>query len=368
MLLICALLGAALPAWAQEPNPITQWETLINTVRLDKGLAPYAISSLLTASAQRHADDLAAHQLASHTGSDGSSLRQRVSDAGYLAWSREDGELIVGENFWVGVGTPDDAMAFFMADPPHRENILSPIYREMGIGIATDANGQVYYVLDFGARPNVLPIFINDGATNAKDPLVAVRLTNEDAYPDGRGNNYMGRAADIRLSNSPNFEQATWQPWEPLVPWTMPNTPGEHTVYVQYRDAAGRTAGAADSIVLGEGAPIPSPTPLLLTPPAEPTTAPELTPSTTVPPTPTPPEATLLPPFTPTPITHVSPSSPGSNELPTVTPFPTWTPLPTPTVPAPVVTEAEPPLGWLFWLQAIAILLGSYALFRRRGG
>ena len=169
VLVICLAL-VSLPASAQEPAPVVTWQILVNQARLDEGLAFYGFSALLAAAAQRHADDLAAHQIWSHTGSDDSSPSQRIAEAGYAAWTWNGGESITSENFWTGYGTVEDAMAFFLEDPPHHDNILSATYREMGVGVATDATGRNYYVLDFGARPNVLPVFINDGAPMLMTP------------------------------------------------------------------------------------------------------------------------------------------------------------------------------------------------------
>ncbi|MEA3341228.1 MAG: CAP domain-containing protein, partial [Chloroflexota bacterium] len=195
-LIVRALIAATLilisaPVTAQEPDPVVTWQILVNQARLDEGLAPYGFSSLLTAAAQRHADDLAAHEIWSHTGSDGSTPKQRIAEAGYAAWTWNNGELIAGENFWTGYGEIDDAMTFFLDDPPHRDNLLSTTYREIGVGVATDDAGRNYYVLDFGARPNVLPIFINDGAASTGDPQIALRLTNEEARPGGEGTAFM---------------------------------------------------------------------------------------------------------------------------------------------------------------------------------
>ena len=267
VILVACLVLVSFPANAQEPDPIVTWQSVVNQARLDEGLALYGFSTLLAAAAQRHADDLATHQIWSHTGSDGSAPRQRVAEAGYAAWTWNSGELIVGENFWTGYGTIQDAMTFFLEDPPHRDNILSTTYREIGIGVAVDTEGRNYYVLDFGVRPNVLPIFINEGAAKTDDPQVAIRLTNEEARPGGQGATFMGQAIEVRISDEPDFSDLPWQSWEPLVPWTLPDTPGEHAVYVQFRDAAGRTAASTDVILLGEGTPStptpvpPSPTP-----------------------------------------------------------------------------------------------------------
>lgn len=366
---------------AQEPAPVVTWQALVNQARLDEGLAPYGFSTLLSAAAQRHADDLAAHQISSHTGSDGSTPRQRIAEAGYAAWTWNGGELIAGENFWTGYSTIEDALAFFLEDPPHRDNILSTTYREIGIGVATDAAGSNYYVLDFGARPNVLPIFINDGAASTDSPQVAIRLTNEEARPGGEGAVFMGQAIEIRISNEASFDDLPWQPWGPLVPWTLPDTPGEHTVYVQFHDAAGRTAASADAIVLGEGTPV-TPTPVPPSPTPEPTATP-IPPSPTPEPTATPeptttpvpePAATLAPtvtstsepPPTPTAEPTPTPEAPRPSPLaPRLTPFPTWTPLPTA---APQETSGpDAPLAMLAALQGVALILGIYLALRRSG-
>ena len=381
-LIACPVL-VLLPISAQEPDPVVTWQILVNQARLDEGLALYNFSTLLTIAAQRHADDVAANGFTDpgdvHLGSDGTHEQKRIAEAGYTAWSWNGGELIVDENLWSGHGTVEDAMAFFLEDPPHCANILSTIYREIGIGIATDAAGSNYYVLDFSARPNVLPIFVNDDAASTDNPQIAIRLTNEEAQPGGEGAIFMGQAIEIRISNEPEFDDLLWQPWEPLVPWTLPDTPGEHTVYVQLRDAAGRTAASADSIFLGAGTPTTAtPIPPSLTPestatpiPPSPTPKPTATP---IPSSPTPePTATPAPTATPTPepphIVEPSPTphAPRPSSLaPRLTPFPTWTPLP---LASPQETSSHSSLlALLAAMQGLALILGIYlALHRGRG-
>jgi len=363
--IVCLVL-VPLPTVAQGPAPVVTWQVLVNQARLDEGLASYGFSTLLTAAAQRHADDLAAHQIWSHTGSDGSTPQQRIAEAGYAAWTWNSGELVASENFWTGHGTIEDAIAFFLEDPPHRGNILSTVYREIGIGVAADDAGRNYYVLDFSARPNVLPIFVNEGATSTDNPQIAIRLTNEEARPGGEGAIFMGQAIEIRISNEPEFDDLPWQPWEPFVPWTLPGTMGEHTVYVQFRDAAGRTAASADAIFLGEEVSI-TPTPVPPSPTLEPAATPlspplaggagEGTPE---------PTATLAPTAAPTPeLPPVIEPSPTPH-APRLTPFPTWTPLP-PAMPQ-EASSPGPPLALLAALQGLALILGIYlALNRGRG-
>jgi len=349
--MLCALFCP--PRLAAQEDPLARLADLVNQARLDEGLPPYAWSDRLAASAQRHAEDLAAHGLASHIGSDGSTAAQRIAAADYGRWSSG---AVVGENFWVGTGDWEDAFEWFMGDPPHRNNLLSTRFREMGIGFARDDAGRNYYVLDFGARPNVLPVFINDGAETTLSLEVTITLTNENANPQGEGTAVMGRAIEVRLSNTPEMDDQPWQPWAPQVEWTLPLQLGEVTVYVAFRDGAGRVAFATDTITVlpAEGTPFPTPTVA-----ASPTPTPlPAGPATPLPPSPTPLSAPLTAQPTPT-------ATPLAVAAVTATPFATWTPLP----PVALPVKHNPQQAWLWavcGLQAIALLLGAYAALRRR--
>lgn len=378
---------------AQQESTVAVWLELVNEVRLDEGLNPYGQSRLLTNAAQRHADDLAQNGPADpddmHRGSDGSDEQERIEEAGYAAWTLDDDQVVVAENVWSGQGTPQDALAFFLEDQPDRDNVLSDAYREIGIGVATDADGGSVYVLDFGARPNVLPIFVNDGAATTENREVAVRLTNERVRPEGQGAGFIGEAIEIRVSDEPTFEDLTWRPWAPLVSWTLPDVAGEHTVYVQFRDAAGRTAASADGIVLDRGTPAtPTTVPSTSTPTPRPT-------DTGVPASPTPQPTDTQEPATPTdqPTVTATPSpaasppepspSPSSSASPVLraTPFPTWTPLPSPdptpvdleemgekTLSLPNMSGYRRSLAAVGVLQGVVIVLGVYWFLRRGRG
>jgi len=368
------LAGSAVASPAVQESPTAVLLDLLNEARLAEGLDPYLESRLLTDAAQRHADDVAANGFADpddvHLGSDGSDEQERIGDAGYAAWTEDDG-LMVDEIVWSGRGDPEDALVSLLDDPFHRDTLLSDVYREIGLGSATDTDGRSVYVFVFGARPNVLPIFINDGADTTEDSEVAIRLTNERARPEGGGTSYMGEAIEVRISDEPAFEGLAWQAWAPLVSWIMPDSPGEHTVYVEFRDAAGRTAVSADNITLDTGTPITA-TAAPSTPTSETTTspAPETT-ATGVPQTPGGSDDVLS-----TPVPTLSSSSQDS----IATPFPTWTPLPSPqpvgvdlapsrgaTASPTAVETYKRPLAIIGILQGTAVLLGVYLMMRRDG-
>lgn len=359
MLLLIVLLAAGTTRAQEEDDRVAQLLALVNAARLSEGLPPYALSEELTASVQRHADDLVANDLSSYVGSDGSTAPQRIAEAGYAAWA--DGAM-VGEIFWIGTGSAEAAFEWFMSDPPHRANILSTIYREIGAAVAQDGAGQFYHVLDFGARPNVIPIFINDGDETTDSPQVAVRLSNEGAFPQGQGTMFMGQAIEIRIGDAQTFEDESWQAWEELVPWSLADEPGEQAVYVQFRDAAGRTTTSVDTIALLPGAGTSVPPTRIPAPATEPAAGASAEPASSPTPSGVPgvevspaplPTVTPRPTATPVPVAAITP-----------TPFLTWTPLPPAAGPTPR-TGSDALVGALCALQVLAVLMGLYLALRR---
>lgn len=126
----------------------------LNQARSQAGLAPLVRNAQLDAAAQGHANDLMQNGVAlGHRGSDGSSIQQRIASAGYTA-------SVVGEN-WAAYRSLANIMGFWLSDPPHRQNILDPNYHDIGIGVATNADGELIAVTDFGAlanSPQVAPV------------------------------------------------------------------------------------------------------------------------------------------------------------------------------------------------------------------
>jgi uncharacterized protein YkwD len=119
---------------------------LINQARSQAGLSSLTIDSQLTASAQGHSIDMACFSLLSHSGSDDSTLSQRVSAAGYSGAYRQ-------EIIYAG-GYPQDAFNWWMNDPIHHDAILDPSATEMGVGYAyvSDSAYGGYFTVDFGSR------------------------------------------------------------------------------------------------------------------------------------------------------------------------------------------------------------------------
>jgi uncharacterized protein YkwD len=73
----------------------------------------------------------------------------RDLQAGYANWTW------VGENIAAGYPTPEAVVSGWMSSPEHRDNILSPDYTEIGVGVA-NGSGQfgTCWAEEFGARPS----------------------------------------------------------------------------------------------------------------------------------------------------------------------------------------------------------------------
>jgi LysM repeat protein/uncharacterized protein YkwD len=146
----CAILGALLvhsPLQAQTVSllpmagtqaadvtvEISQMVRLTNHARAQRGLYPYLLNPVLSQVAQSHVNDMIASGRLGHVGSDGSRAPARVRRAGFVA-------SIVSEN-WVYSRTMQKAFSWWMADRPHFENLMSPRFKEIGVGMASHPSG-----------------------------------------------------------------------------------------------------------------------------------------------------------------------------------------------------------------------------------
>jgi hypothetical protein len=342
---IALLLSVAGVAHAQSPSAaVADLAVRINRERVSRGLPPYALNAQLTKAAQAHADDIAGTGNYSHTGSDGSTVFDRVARTGYGAysWGRR-----LGEN-WAWYHDAATAMTMWMESQPHRDNILHTLYREMGIGIAP-SRGNTIFVVDFGVQPNVVPVFIDDGAAETRALAVTLTLTSEDVMPNGDGADTIGRATLLQVSNAPNFAGARWQTFVPHLSWTLTPGAGIKNVYVKYRDAKGRTATASDSInFIAPVTATPRPSATITRTP-RPTGTETFTP--TLPPSDTPtlaPTDTAMPDATPTLTETVS----------LVTPAPTASPA-LESVDAPMAQDVDPIALGGFGVAVMLVIFGT---------
>jgi uncharacterized protein YkwD len=127
---------------------------LLNEERARHGLQPLERDAILEAASQRHSEDMARRHFFAHRTPDGMTPSERISAAGYPVC-----DCYVGENLYWGAGRnapPARAMEGWMRSPGHRENVLSPEFTEVGVGVVYDAPYWVgkreaaIYTTDFG--------------------------------------------------------------------------------------------------------------------------------------------------------------------------------------------------------------------------
>ncbi|HEU4701890.1 MAG TPA: CAP domain-containing protein [Conexibacter sp.] len=126
---------------------------LLNRVRARHGLAPLRLNRKLSRAARRHSRDMVRHRYFAHDSRDGRSPFDRMRATRYVP---RNASWWLGENIGWGSGTRSEPAAMvraWMHSPPHRANILSRNFRDIGIGIAPGApvGGRgATYTTDFG--------------------------------------------------------------------------------------------------------------------------------------------------------------------------------------------------------------------------
>lgn len=101
---------------------------------------PIKWNDQLAQAAQRHANDMHKNDHFDHTGSDGSTIKDRIEGAGYK-WRA------IAENIAWGYTDVDAVVAGWLKSPGHCKNIMNGAYTEMGA-----AQAEEFWTQTFG-RP-----------------------------------------------------------------------------------------------------------------------------------------------------------------------------------------------------------------------
>lgn len=114
---------------------------VLDALRAEDGLPRLSQNDDLQRAAFAHAEDMLRNSYFSHTGSDGSTVADRVSRTGYQ-W------CYVAENIAQGQKDLTEVMKAWVRSPGHRSNLLSESVREFGL-----AEGPGYiWVIVLAAR------------------------------------------------------------------------------------------------------------------------------------------------------------------------------------------------------------------------
>ncbi|MCP4422068.1 MAG: CAP domain-containing protein, partial [Chloroflexi bacterium] len=215
---------------------------LANLERTSRGLPPLLRNSDLTDAARNHNLDMIANDFFSHTGSDGSWPHERACREGFAPY--DWGDCYAGENIAAEHATPSSVVTWWMSNN-HRDNILEPRFREIGLGYNTGGSLGHYWTMVLGSQPFVLPVFIKNDAEETMSRDVTITLTKEDVSSWGS----IGDITGIKISEDPLFTGLSWQPWAQTKTFVLSSGDGIKTVYVKFTDDSNQVT-SNDTILL----------------------------------------------------------------------------------------------------------------------
>jgi uncharacterized protein YkwD len=144
-------------AIAAEDQLETQILAVLNATRRAHGLVPLKLSGRLSAAADAHSRSMGTYGFFGHESRTGVGLRARVSP--YYGRGQR---WAVGENLLWSSPTlePQEALSVWMDSTYHRQNILRPLWREIGISAVSvqhapgvfEDNTVVIVTTTFGVR------------------------------------------------------------------------------------------------------------------------------------------------------------------------------------------------------------------------
>jgi uncharacterized protein YkwD len=132
----------------------------INRVRGARGLSQLRAAPPLRSAARGHSQSMLMHGFFSHTSADGTAFSERIkryyTSAGYRRWSVGEA-LMATESRIVGA---EAIVTAWLESPSHRGIVLSPTWRDTGIGVVYDSDAPVTFggteaiviTADFGLR------------------------------------------------------------------------------------------------------------------------------------------------------------------------------------------------------------------------
>jgi uncharacterized protein YkwD len=130
---------------------------LMNAMRENEGVPRLREQTDLAKASVEHSQDMVDNKYFAHDSLDGRDVVKRLEQVAYIPKS---GDWVVGENLAWGAGTlasPKALVNAWMNSPPHRENLLSGDFQEVGMGVvfgtpSKDASDGVTVTTDFGTR------------------------------------------------------------------------------------------------------------------------------------------------------------------------------------------------------------------------
>jgi len=164
--LLAAVLLAPASGQARSRGPVARVSSLqaalagqVNAFRAAHGLTRLRVSTALSAAAAAHSTQMARVGYFSHNSANGTPFSRRIVTyypaRGYRSWTA--GENLLWASPDVGAAR---ALKLWLASAPHRANLLSPRWREIGLSAVHSTSAPGVYrnapativTADFGAR------------------------------------------------------------------------------------------------------------------------------------------------------------------------------------------------------------------------
>lgn len=120
----------------------------INAYRKANGKGSLRLSRTLGAAAEHHSRDMAAHNIFSHTLSNGTTWIQNIANHGYPSTN-----TYRAENIAAGHSSATDTFTQWRNSSGHRANMLNGVYKAIGIGRAYSSTSTYkwYWTTTFGS-------------------------------------------------------------------------------------------------------------------------------------------------------------------------------------------------------------------------
>ena len=115
---------------------------LTNSARVQRGLPPLEWEGTAKAVARLHSEEMAENSYFSHTNLAGQSPFDRMEAGGVSFY-------VAGENLAYGQYSSIFAHEGLMNSAGHRENILKPAFRYLGVGVAFNKESQPFFTANF---------------------------------------------------------------------------------------------------------------------------------------------------------------------------------------------------------------------------
>lgn len=157
-------------ASASDSNKISTSDiiSMVNSSRSQMNLTPLVLNSQLESAANSKAEDMFNDQYFAHVSPSSRTPWDFISSAGY-------NYVYAGENLAIGYDNTVELQNAWMNSPDHRENILNPNYREIGIVAINriyQGNNTTIVVEEFGSKDATQPISQSVASASITPPSV----------------------------------------------------------------------------------------------------------------------------------------------------------------------------------------------------